>query len=55
MLSVKDVIAVGDALRYLKQTSPFQEDWDRITGQLVAVLKQNPGFDEQRFRDYVER
>ena len=55
MLSRKDFIAVGDALRYLKQTSPFQEDWERITGQVVAVLKQNPRFDEQRFRDYVER
>jgi len=55
MLSRKHYIAVGDALRYLIKTSPMQEDWEKITLQLVAVLKQNPGFDEKRFRDYVER
>lgn len=54
-MSRKDYIAIADALRSLKKTSPFQEDWEKITQQLVAVLHHNPGFDERRFRDYVER
>jgi hypothetical protein len=51
-----EYIAAGDALRYLKQTSPFQEDWEKITDR-VAVLfqKYNPGFDVQAFREYVNR
>lgn len=52
----KDYIVVADALRYLKKTSPFQEDWDKITAKLVQVFQQhNPGFDATRFQEYVER
>ena len=55
-MSRKDYIEVGDALRFLKKTSPFQEDWDRITDKVVMLFqKNNPGFDKQRFRDYIDR
>ncbi len=55
-MSKKDYTAIGDALRYLKKTSPFQEDWNKIIHRFVVIFQQdNPRFDASRFWDYVER
>ncbi len=55
-MSRKDYRAVAAALKYLKSTSPYPADWDRIVEMLGQVFQHdNPRFDWNRFLKAVNQ
>jgi hypothetical protein len=47
---------IAESIRELKETSIFPMDWEMIANKLaVALEKENPRFDRQKFLDYIRK